>query len=84
MNKQYANLGSKIGYIFGSTAICAMIFTYYCVPETKGKSLEDLDVLFVQGVPIQQFNKAVAANYKEDVERPESPKGDKSVHLEDA
>ncbi|OBT71175.1 hypothetical protein VF21_10093 [Pseudogymnoascus sp. 05NY08] len=55
LNAPYANLGSKVGYIFGSTSILAIIFTYYCVPECKGKTLEELDRLFLDGVPLRQF-----------------------------
>jgi len=31
---------------FAAFAIMALIFTYYFVPETRGKSLEDMDVIF--------------------------------------
>ncbi|KAH8883538.1 sugar transporter [Thozetella sp. PMI_491] len=51
----YANLSSKVGFIFGSMSFCAIIFTYFCVPECKGKSLEEIDVLFHQGVPLRKF-----------------------------
>lgn len=53
----YANLGSKVGFIFGSTAICASIFAYFCVPECRGKTLEEVDQLFLDGVPVRQFGK---------------------------
>lgn len=51
----YANLGSKLGFVFGSFSFCAVIFTYFCVPECKGKTLEQLDLLFHQGVPLRKF-----------------------------
>lgn len=57
----YANLGSKVGFIFGSTAICATIFAYFCVPECRGKTLEEVDQLFLDRVPIRQFGKTAAA-----------------------
>ena len=44
--------------IFGSTSILAIIFTYYCVPECKGKSLEEVDRLFLDGVPLRKFQQA--------------------------
>lgn len=51
----YANLESKVGFIFGGLSFCAMLFTYFCVPECKGKTLEEIDVLFHQGVSVRKF-----------------------------
>ncbi|EEP78964.1 predicted protein [Uncinocarpus reesii 1704] len=85
MDAQYANLGSKVGYIFGPASILAMVFTYYCVPETKGKSLEDLDVLFVQGVPIRDFKSPMTVDYSKDgleVETVKPAKESKAPHVE--
>jgi SP family sugar:H+ symporter-like MFS transporter len=50
-----ARLGSKVGFIFGSFSFCAMVFTYFCVPECKGKSLEEIDLLFHEGVSLRKF-----------------------------
>lgn len=35
INPQYGNLGTKIGFVFGSTAIVVTILTALFVPETK-------------------------------------------------
>ena len=51
----YANLGSKVGFIFGCFAFCSIIFVYLCVPECKCKSLEEIDLLFHTGVPLRKF-----------------------------
>ncbi|CAK7204953.1 hypothetical protein SEUCBS139899_007715 [Sporothrix eucalyptigena] len=51
----YADLNSKVGFIFGSFSFLATVFTYFCIPECKGKSLEEIDVLFHQNVPLRQF-----------------------------
>lgn len=51
----YANLGSKVGFIFGSFAVLAIVFSYFYVPECKGKSLEEIDELFARGVPLRKF-----------------------------
>lgn len=57
MEKPYAGLGSKVGFIFGSTAICACFFTWFCIPECKSKTLEEIDKLFLDGVPVRKFGK---------------------------
>lgn len=55
MNAPYANLGGKVGFIFGTMAVLAFIFTYFCVPECKGRSLEEIDRMFIENVPIRKF-----------------------------
>ncbi|KAF5702758.1 RGT2-Sensor of high external glucose concentration [Fusarium mundagurra] len=58
---KYAGLNSKVGFIFGGIMASALVFVYFCVPECKGKTLEQVDFLFNQGVPIRQFGKVDAA-----------------------
>ncbi|CEN61290.1 hypothetical protein ASPCAL07950 [Aspergillus calidoustus] len=45
-----------VGFIFGSFAVLAILFSYFCVPECKGKSLEEIDELFARGVSLRKFN----------------------------
>lgn len=33
LNAPYANLGSKVGFIFGTTAFGAVLFSYFCIPS---------------------------------------------------
>ncbi|ODQ73395.1 hypothetical protein LIPSTDRAFT_104968 [Lipomyces starkeyi NRRL Y-11557] len=51
----YAGLGSKVGFIFAGIITLALAFTFFCVPECKGKSLEQIDRMFQEKVPIRQF-----------------------------
>jgi SP family sugar:H+ symporter-like MFS transporter len=57
LNAPYANLGSKLGFIFGGVSLCALVFTYLCVPECKGKPLEQVERLFNEGVPLRHFGR---------------------------
>ncbi|TDZ30280.1 MFS transporter fmqE [Colletotrichum spinosum] len=54
-----AGLGSKVGFIFAGILVLAFAFTWSCVPECKGKSLEQIDRMFNDGVPLRKFG-----NYK--------------------
>ncbi len=48
-----ANLGTKVFYIWGSTCFCCIIFAYFCIPETKGLSLEQVDLLYQNVEPVR-------------------------------
>lgn len=50
----YANLEMKVCFIFGPLATLATIWVYFCLPECKGLSLEQLDLLFEQRIPARK------------------------------
>ncbi|KAJ7064734.1 monosaccharide importer [Mycena amicta] len=41
-----ASLGVKVFFIWGSTCVGCLLFTYFFIPETKGLSLEQIDLLY--------------------------------------
>jgi len=41
-----ADLGVKVFFIWGATCVGCFIFTYFFIPETKGLSLEQVDLLY--------------------------------------
>ncbi|KAM0789622.1 hypothetical protein ACM66B_000427 [Microbotryomycetes sp. NB124-2] len=41
-----AGLGTKVFFIWGSCCALAIVFTFFCIPETKGLSLEQVDILY--------------------------------------
>lgn len=49
------NLHQKVGFVYGSFSIIAILFVFFVVPELKGRSLEDLDELFQAGVSARKF-----------------------------
>ena len=51
-----ANLGTKVFYIWGTTCFCCIIFAYFCIPETKGLSLEQIDVLYQNVAPVNSVS----------------------------
>ncbi|KAF9047167.1 MFS monosaccharide transporter, partial [Hymenopellis radicata] len=50
-----ANLQVKVFFIWGSTCFCCILFTYFCVPETKGLSLEQIDLMYQNTLPINSL-----------------------------
>jgi hypothetical protein len=50
-----ANLGSKVGFIYGSICFVALVWGYFFLPELKGRSLEELDEIFAAKLPLRKF-----------------------------
>lgn len=47
----YANLQSKVGFIYGGFSMLGIIWGIFCLPELRGRSLEEVDEMFEQRVP---------------------------------
>jgi MFS transporter, SP family, sugar:H+ symporter len=68
LDAPYADLGSKVGFIFGSIAAVSVVFAFFCVPNVARRSLEDIDRLFASGIPIRKFGSAKLDDSSEDIE----------------
>lgn len=53
----YANLGAKLGYVYGSINVLIVIGVYFLIPELKGRTLEEITQLFESGEHIRNFGK---------------------------
>ncbi|KAK3948479.1 hypothetical protein QBC32DRAFT_381364 [Pseudoneurospora amorphoporcata] len=53
------NWGPTYGYIWGGSNLILAVWTWVFVPETKGRSLEQLDELFEERVGARQFSSLV-------------------------
>jgi MFS transporter, SP family, sugar:H+ symporter len=58
LNAPYANLGSKVGFIFGSISVLSLVFAYFCVPNVAGSTLEEVDQLFASDLPLRKFKRS--------------------------
>jgi SP family general alpha glucoside:H+ symporter-like MFS transporter len=58
-NPDKANLGAKTAFIFGGLSVFCCIYLFYCHPESRGRSYEELDEMFMKGVPARDFDKYV-------------------------
>jgi hypothetical protein len=45
------------------------MFTYLCIPECKGKTLEQVDYMFQKKVPLRQFGSYTVPNFSEQEDR---------------
>lgn len=54
---QGGNLGGKCGYVWGATGLCCLVTAYFFLPEFKGRSYREIDILFKRKVPARQWTK---------------------------
>ena len=55
INPDQGNLRGKIAFIFFGTALPCVAWCFLALPETKGRTFEELDLLFQRKVATQQF-----------------------------
>jgi MFS family permease len=55
MNEDEGNWRGKMGFLFAGTAALCAVYCFFCLPETRGRTFEELDVLFEKRVPSRQF-----------------------------
>ena len=58
-NPDKANLGGKSCFIFAGLAVLCLVYLWFCQPETAGRTYEELDEMFMKGVPARKFRKYV-------------------------
>ncbi|KAK8094147.1 major facilitator superfamily transporter maltose permease [Apiospora hydei] len=55
INPDEANMQGKLGFFFGGLAALCYVWAFFRVPETAGRTYEELDILFAQKVPARKF-----------------------------
>ena len=58
LNSDQANWRGKAGFLFGAVSLICFIWCWYRIPESRGRTFEELDILFEKKVPARHF-----ANY---------------------
>lgn len=56
-NPDQANIRGKIGFFFGGLAVLCLLWSYFRVPESSGRTYEELDIMFSRGVRTRDFKK---------------------------
>ncbi|GKZ42253.1 hypothetical protein AbraIFM66951_000961 [Aspergillus brasiliensis] len=54
-NSDEADLGGLIGWIFAGMGAVMLLILFFELPETKGRTFEELDEMFAARVPTRQF-----------------------------
>ncbi|CAK7237601.1 hypothetical protein SBRCBS47491_010038 [Sporothrix bragantina] len=59
INPDAGNLGAKVGFVFAGFGVPLCILIFFYIPETKGLSFEDLDMLFENKVNTRHFTREI-------------------------
>lgn len=59
LNPEWADWGGKTGLLTGGLTIVSLGWAWFRLPETRGRTYEELDVLFAEKLPAREFAKAI-------------------------
>jgi hypothetical protein len=46
-----ANLGPMLGFVYAGTSIISVLYIWFCVGETNGRTMLEIETFFQDGVP---------------------------------
>ncbi|RFU24883.1 hypothetical protein B7463_g11453, partial [Scytalidium lignicola] len=55
MDSDQGNWKGKLGFLFAGIAALCVVWCYFCLPETKDRTFEELDILFEERVSSRKF-----------------------------
>ncbi|KAH8647097.1 general substrate transporter [Ilyonectria robusta] len=55
INPENLNWGAKYGYIWAGSNFLVLLFVYFCIPELKDRTLEEVDELFAARISAREF-----------------------------
>jgi len=56
INPTQWNLRGKTAFFWGTLSLITTIWAYFRLPETMGRTFEELDIMFIKGVPARKFS----------------------------
>lgn len=66
LNPSEGNWKGKTAFFWGGSCLLCFVWGYFRLPECKGRTYEELDILFDKRVPSRQFKKYVVNAYSQD------------------
>lgn len=55
LNSEQANWGGKTGFLFGGISAVCFLWCFFRLPESQGRTYEELDILFQRRVHARKF-----------------------------
>lgn len=57
INSSAWNWGAKSGFFWGGFCVIALVYSFFCLPETKDRTVMEIDLLFEKKVSARKFAK---------------------------
>jgi len=57
LNPKGGDLGGKCGYVWGATGLFCLIVAYFQLPEMRGRSYREIDIMFKRRIPARKWKK---------------------------
>ncbi|KFY15285.1 hypothetical protein V492_02102 [Pseudogymnoascus sp. VKM F-4246] len=57
LNPSAWNWGAKSGFFWAGSTLLALVFTYFCIPETKDRTTVEMDLMFERKISARKFAK---------------------------
>lgn len=57
INPDAGNLGGKIGFVYGGLTLVGFVGTFFLLPETKGRTIQEVDLLYEHKINPRHFSK---------------------------
>ncbi|KAH2162965.1 hypothetical protein KXW37_008937 [Aspergillus fumigatus] len=62
VNPDEGNMQGKVGFVFGGLGVIATVLCYLYIPDLKGRTFEEIDLMFDNRVPPRKMGGAVPIN----------------------
>jgi SP family general alpha glucoside:H+ symporter-like MFS transporter len=83
LNPSAWDWGAKSAFFWAGTCFLCLVWTYFRLPEPKGRTYGELDILFEQGISARKFKETVVQEFEENESMSEKKlEGEKVAHLE--
>jgi SP family general alpha glucoside:H+ symporter-like MFS transporter len=66
INPENLNWKGKVAFFWAGVNVLCIIWVYFRLPELKGRTYEEIDILFAKGVKARDFRKFVVDPYDQD------------------
>ena len=64
LNSTAWNWGARCAYFWAGTCLASLVWAFFRLPEPKGRTYEELDLLFERGIPARKFATTVVDPYE--------------------
>jgi hypothetical protein len=66
INPDQGDMRGKLAFVFFGFSLASIVYCFFCLPETKGRTFAELDVMFFENTKTRDFKNYVFENENAD------------------